>query len=151
MSAVDSQEFYDRLHPDVAKAVLEGKPLLIHAVKISIVREDDGKIAYAIDTLPSKGRTKEWVRTTNRICSIVKNEIGKVPAPNMAILALIGDLTPQPETPIIEIDTWLSMKDDGGSWWEVTGAADLMVLSLPDLHKAVEQMKKRVLRVVCKI
>ena len=151
MSTAGSQEFYDRLPPDVAKAVLEGKPLLIHAVKVSIVREGAGKMAYAIDTLPSEGRPKEWVRTTNRICSIVKAEIGKVPTPNMAILAVIGDLMPEQETPIIKIDTWLSMKDDGGSWWEVTGVADLMVISLPDLRKAVERMKKKVLREVCRI
>jgi len=43
------------------------------------------------------------------------------------------------------------MKDDGGSWWEVPAYLPLVAISIPDVVKASERAKKRVLRVVTRI
>jgi hypothetical protein len=58
-----------------------------------------------------------------------------------------------PGEPILlfQVETWLSMKDDGGSWWEVPAYLSLAAISLPAVVKASEQAKKRILKVVTAI
>ncbi|WP_282570276.1 hypothetical protein [Methanoculleus sp. 7T] len=43
------------------------------------------------------------------------------------------------------------MQDDGGSWWEVPAYLSLAAISLPEVVKASERTKKRVLQVVTRI
>ena len=35
-----SRQFFETFPPEVARAILEGRPLRIHAAKVSVVRED---------------------------------------------------------------------------------------------------------------
>jgi hypothetical protein len=41
--------------------------------------------------------------------------------------------------------------DDGGSWWEVPAYLSPMAIALPDVVKASERAKKRILKEVRKI
>ncbi|WP_214020190.1 hypothetical protein [Methanoculleus sp.] len=151
MTPAASQQFYDAFPDDVARGILEGRRLRAHAARVSLVREA-GSTGFAIDTLQADGRPKEWERTTQRICKILKNEVERLPAktktPLAAVAHLMSEDTP---VPLITLETWLSMKDDGGSWWEVTALLNLAAVCLPDVVKASERAKKRVLRVVTQL
>jgi hypothetical protein len=151
VTAAASQQFFDTLPPEVAQGILEGRPLRIHAARVSLVREA-GSTGFAIDTLPRDGRLPEWERTTQKICKILKSEVERLPAKTKTPLAAIAHLMPEDTpAPLITVETWLSMKDDGGSWWEVTALLNLAAICLPDMVKASERAKKRVLRVVTRI
>ena len=55
MTPTLSRQFFETFPPEVARAILEGRPLRIHAAKVSVVRDKTGA-AFAIDTLPRDGR-----------------------------------------------------------------------------------------------
>jgi hypothetical protein len=151
MTSAASQQFFDTFPPDIARGILEGRPLRIHAVRVSLVREA-GSTGFAIDTLQADGRPTEWERTTQKICRILKNEVERLPAKTKTTLAAIAHLMPDDTpVPLITVETWLSMQDDGGSWWEVTALLNLAAVCLPDVAKASERAKKRVLRVVTRL
>ncbi|MCC7555347.1 MAG: hypothetical protein KO254_04395 [Methanoculleus marisnigri] len=151
MTSAASQQFFETFPPDVARAILEGRPLRIHAAKVSMVRDGAGAW-FAIDTLPRDGRPNEWERTTQKICLILKKELERMPSKTKKALAALAHLMPEePPLHLFTVETWLSMKDDGGSWWEVPALLSLVAISLPDVVKAAERAKKRVLREVCKL
>jgi hypothetical protein len=151
MTPALSRQFFDTFPPEVARGFLAGDRLRIHAVKVSMARE--GKtIGFAIDTLNRDGRPKEWDRTTRRICRILKSEVDRIPAETKRALAAAAHLLPDDEPILLfQVETWLSMQDDGGSWWEVPAYLSLAAIALPDVAKASERAKKRVLRVVTRI
>lgn len=145
-----SEQFYSTFPPEVARGILEGDRLRVHAAKVSVVRDGTG-VAFAIDTLPRDGRPKDWERVTRKICRILKNEVERMPWKTKQALAAVAHLTPGEPILLFQVETWLSMKDDGGSWWEVPAFLSLAGISLPDVVKASERAKKRVLRVVTRI
>lgn len=150
MTPALSRQFFDTFPPEVARGFLAGDRLRIHAVKVSMARE--GKtIGFAIDTLNRDGRPKEWDRTTRRICRILKSEVERMPAETKQALAVTAHILPGEEIPLFQIETHLSMMDDGGSWWEVPAYLSPMAIALPDVVKASERAKKRVLKEVCKL
>lgn len=150
MTPTLSRQFFDTFPPDVARAILEGRPLRIHAAKVSVVREA-GTTGFAIDTLPRDGRPAEWEKTTQRICRILKGEVDRLPAETKRLLATFAYILPGEPILLFQVETWLSMKDDGGSWWEVPAYLPLVAISIPDVVKASEQAKKRILKVVTAI
>jgi hypothetical protein len=151
MTSAASQQFFETFPPEVARAILEGRPLRIHAAKVSVVRDKTGA-AFAIDTLPRDGRPKEWERTTQKICKILKDEVDRLPAETKRALAAVAHILPAGEPILLfQVESWLSMKDDGGSWWEVPAYLSLAAISLPAVVKASEQAKKRILKVVTAI
>ena len=151
MTPTLSRQFFDTFPPDVARAILEGRPLRIHAAKVSVVREA-GTTGFAIDTLPRDARPAEWEKTTQRICRILKGEVDRLPAETKRALAAVAHILPAGEPILLfQIETWLSMQDDGGSWWEVPAYLSLMGISLPEVVKASERAKKRILKVVTAI
>ncbi len=151
MTSAASQQFFETFPPEVARAILEGDRLRIHAAKVSLVREA-GTTGFAIDTLPAGDRPAEWEKTTQKICRILKNEVERLPAETKRALAAVAHILPAGEPILLfQVETWLSMKDDGGSWWEVPAFLSLAGISLPDVVKASERAKKRVLRVVTRI
>ena len=150
MTSAASQQFFETFPPEVARAILEGRPLRIHAAKVSVVREA-GTTGFAIDTLPRDGRPKEWERTTHQICKILKREVERLPVETKRLLATFAYILPGEPILLFQVETWLSMKDDGGSWWEVPAFLSLAGISLPDVVKASERAKKRILKVVTAI
>lgn len=150
MSARGSPGLHDQLPAGVARAILEGEALRVHAVRVSLVRDDEAA-GFAIDTLRAEGRPAEWEQTTQEICRIARDEMGKLSPTSVSALAVAAQMMPEDETPIIEINTWLSMQDNGGSWWEVDGAVSLVAAPLRDVRDAAERMKKRALEVVCQL
>ena len=150
MTSATSQQFFETFPPDVARGFLAGDRLRIHAAKVSVVRDKTGA-AFAIDTLPRDGRPKEWERTTQKICKILKDEVERMPWKTKQALAAVAHLTPGEPILLFQVETWLSMKDDGGSWWEVPAFLSLAGISLPDVVKASERAKKRILKVVTAI
>jgi hypothetical protein len=151
MTPTLSRQFFETFPPEVARGILEGDRLRIHAAKVSVVREA-GTTGFAIDTLPAAGRPAEWEKTTQRICRILKDEVERMPWKTKQALAAVAHLLPADEPILLfQVETWLSMKDDGGSWWEVPAFLSLAGISLPDVVKASERAKKRVLRVVTRI
>ena len=148
MTSAASQQFFETFPPEVARGILEGRPLRIHAAKVSVVRDKTGA-AFAIDTLPRDGRPAEWERTTQKICKILKDEVDRLPAETKRALAAVAHILPADEPILLfQVETWLSMKDDGGSWWEVPAYLSLVAISLSAVVKASEQAKKRILKVV---
>ena len=146
-----SRQFFKTFPPEVARGFLEGDRLRIHAAKVSVVREA-GTTGFAIDTLPAAGRPAEWEKTTQRICRILKDEVERMPRETKRALAVAAHLLPADEPILLfQVETWLSMKDDGGSWWEVPAFLSLAGISLPDVVKASERAKKRILKVVTAI
>jgi len=150
MTSAASQQFFETFPPEVARAILEGDRLRIHAAKVSVVREA-GTTGFAIDTLPVAGRPKEWERTTHQICKILKREVERLPVETKRLLATFAYILPGEPILLFQVETWLSMKDDGGSWWEVPAYLSLAAISLPAVVKASEQAKKRILKVVTAI
>lgn len=150
MTSALSQRFFDTFPPEVARGILEGDRLRVHAVKVSVVCEGD-EVGFAIDTLPRDGRPKEWVKTTLQICRIVKREVQRLPPETKNILAALAHITPDEPLLLFQVETWLSMQDDGGSWWEVPAYLSLVGISLPDVIAAAERTKKKALKVVCKL
>ena len=151
MTSAASQQFFETFPPDVARAILEGRPLRIHAAKVSVVREA-GTTGFAIDTLPAAGRPAEWEKTTQKIGRILKSEVERMPRETKQALIVVAHLLPDDEPLLLfQVETWLSMKDDGGSWWEVPAYLSLAAISLPAVVKASEQAKKRILRVVTRL
>ena len=150
MTSAASQQFFETFPPEVARGILEGDRLRVHAAKVSVVRDKTGA-AFAIDTLPRDGRPKEWERTTHQICKILKREVERLPVETKRLLATFAYILPGEPILLFQVETWLSMKDDGGSWWEVPAFLSLAGISLPDVVKASERAKKRVLRVVTRI
>jgi hypothetical protein len=146
-----SEQFYSTFHPEVARGFLEGDRLRIHAAKVSVVREGN-TVGFAIDTLNRDGRPAEWERTTQKIGRILKSEVERMPRETKQALIAVAHILPDDEPLLLfQIETWLSMQDGGGSWWEVPAYLSLAAISLPDVVKAAERAKKRVLRVVCRI
>jgi len=151
MTPTLSRQFFETFPPEVARGILEGDRLRIHAAKVSVVREA-GTTGFAIDTLPRDGRPAEWEKTTQRICRILKGEVDRLPAETKRALAAVAHILPAGEPILLfQVETWLSMKDDGGSWWEVPAYLSLAAISLPAVVKASEQAKKRILKVVTAI
>lgn len=145
-----SRQFFDAFPGDVARGFLEGDRLRIHAAKVSLVREA-GTTGFAIDTLLAGDRPAEWEKTTQRICRILKDEVERMPWKTKQALAAVAHLTPGEPILLFQVETWLSMEDDGGSWWEVPAFLSLAGISLPDVVKASERAKKRILKVVTAI
>ena len=151
MTSAASQQFFETFPPEVARGILEGDRLRVHAAKVSVVRDKSGA-AFAIDTLPRDGRPKEWERTTQKIGRILKSEVDRLPAETKRALAAVAHILPAGEPILLfQVETWLSMQDDGGSWWEVPAYLSLAAIALPDVVKASERAKKRVLQVVTRI
>ena len=151
MTPTLSRQFFDTFPPDVARGFLAGDRLRIHAAKVSVVRDGAG-YGFAIDTLNRDGRPAEWERTTQKIGRILKSEVERMPRETKQALIVVAHLLPDDEPLLLfQIETWLSMQDDGGSWWEVPAYLSLAAISLPAVVKAAERAKKRVLRVVCRI
>ena len=151
MTPTLSRQFFETFPPEVARGILEGDRLRVHAAKVSVVRDKTGA-AFAIDTLPRDGRPKEWERTTQKIGRILKSEVERMPRETKQALIVVAHLLPDDEPLLLfQIETWLSMQDDGGSWWEVPAYLSLAAISLPAVVKASEQAKKRILKVVTAI
>lgn len=151
MTPTLSRQFFDTFPPEVARGILEGDRLRVHAAKVSVVRDKTGA-AFAIDTLPRDGRPKEWERTTQKICKILKDEVERMPRETKRALAVAAHLLPADEPILLfQVESWLSMQDDGRSWWEVPAYLSLAAISLPAVVKASEQAKKRILKVVTAI
>ena len=151
MTPTLSRQFFETFPPEVARAILEGRPLRIHAAKVSVVRDGAG-YGFAIDTLNRDGRPAEWERTTQKIGRILKSEVERMPRETKQALIVVAHLLPDDEPLLLfQIETWLSMQDDGGSWWEVPAYLSLMGISLPEVVKASERAKKRILKVVTAI
>ena len=151
MTSAASQQFFETFPPEVARGILEGDRLRVHAAKVSVVRDKTGA-AFAIDTLPRDGRPAEWERTTQKIGRILKSEVERMPRETKQALIAAAHLLPDDEPILLfQVETWLSMQDDGGSWWEVPAYLSLAAIALPDVVKASERAKKRILRVVCRI
>ena len=151
MTPTLSRQFFETFPPEVARGILEGDRLRIHAAKVSMVREA-GTTGFAIDTLPAVGRPAEWERTTQKIGRILKSEVERMPRETKQALIVVAHLLPDDEPLLLfQIETWLSMQDDGGSWWEVPAYLSLMGISLPEVVKASERAKKRILKVVTAI
>ena len=150
MTSAASQQFFETFPPEVARGILEGRPLRIHAAKVSVVVYGDGA-AFAVDTLNRDGRPDEWEKITQRICRILKSEVERMPAETKQALAVTAHILPGEEIPLFQIETHLSMMDDGGSWWEVPAYLSLAAISLSAVVKASEQAKKRILKVVTAI
>jgi len=72
-----SRQFFETFPPEVARAILEGRPLRIHAAKVSVVRDKTGA-AFAIDTLNRDGRPDEWEKITQRAKKRVLKEVCKL-------------------------------------------------------------------------
>ena len=82
----------------------------------------------------------------------LKDEVDRLPAETKRALAAVAHILPAGEPILLfQVETWLSIKDDGGSWWEVPAYLPLVAISIPDVVKASERAKKRVLRVVTRI
>lgn len=151
MTSTASQQFFDTFPPEVARGILEGDRLRVHAAKVSVVRDGTG-VAFAIDTLNRDSRPPEWERTTRKICQILKGEVERLPAKTKRALAAAAHILPANEPILLfQVESWLSMQDDGGSWWEVPAYLSFPAMALPDVIKASERAKKRVLREVCKL
>ena len=150
MTPTLSRQFFETFPPEVARGILEGDRLRVHAAKVSVVREA-GTTGFAIDTLPRDGRPKEWERTTHQICKILKREVERLPVETKRLLATFAYILPGEPILLFQVETWLSMKDDGGSWWEVPAYLSLAAISLSDVVKASERAKKRILKVVTAI
>ena len=150
MSTSAGRQAFDSLPEAVRRGILEGDALRIHAAKVSVVREA-GTTGFAIDTLPVAGRPAEWERTTQKICKILKREVERLPVETKRLLATFAYILPGEPILLFQVETWLSMKDDGGSWWEVPAYLSLAAISLPAVVKASEQAKKRILKVVTAI
>jgi len=151
MTSTLSRQFFETFPPEVARGFLAGDRLRIHAAKVSVVREA-GTTGFAIDTLPAAGRPVEWERTTQKIGRILKSEVDRLPAETKRALAAVAHILPAGEPILLfQVETWLSMQDDGGSWWEVPAYLSLAAIALPDVVKASERAKKRVLQVVTRI
>jgi hypothetical protein len=151
MTPTLSRQFFETFPPEVARGILEGDRLRVHAAKVSVVRDKTGA-AFAIDTLPRDGRPAEWEKTTQRICRILKGEVDRLPAETKRALAAVAHILPAGEPILLfQVETWLSMKDDGGSWWEVPAYLSLVAISLSDVVRASERAKKKILKEVRKI
>lgn len=150
MTSPQTRAFYRRVHPDLVRAILEGNRIRVHAVRLSVVR-DGSETGFAIDTLPREGRPKEWERTTREICRILKGEADRLPRETKHLLAALAHITPGEPLLLFQVETWLSMQDDGGSWWEVPAFLSLLAIALPDVIQASERAKKKVLDEVCRL
>ena len=151
MTSAASQQFFETFPPEVARGILEGRPLRIHVAKVSVVYED-GEVGFAIDTLPRDNRPKEWERTTQKICKILKREVERLPVETKRLLAAVAHILPAGEPILLfQVETWLSMQDDGGSWWEVPAYLSLAAIALPDVVKASERAQKTVQKLVCSL
>ena len=93
MTSAASQQFFETFPPEVARGILEGDRLRVHAAKVSVVRDKTGA-AFAIDTLPRDGRPKEWERTTQKIGRILKSEVDRLPAETKRALAAVAHILP---------------------------------------------------------
>jgi len=150
MTPSAAKQFFETFPPEVARGLLAGDRLRIHAAKVSVVREgaDHG---FAIDTLNRDGRPAEWERTTRTICKILKDEVERMPRKTKQALIAAAHLLPDEPILLFQVESWLSMQDDGGSWWEVPAYLSLAAISLPDVVRASERAKKRILRVVTRL
>lgn len=144
-----SQQFYDHFPPEVARAILEGRSLRVHAGKVSVVR-DGGGYAFAFDTLPRDGRPEAWERTTQKIGKILKQEMDRLPAKTKQALIVFSAVTAE-ETPVLLIETWVRMGDGGGSLWTVTTGLSLFATTLPAVVRAAERAQKKALKEVYKL
>lgn len=149
MTSKSTEEFYDLVDPETARHILEGGRIVGHAVKLSVVRIG-GRPHFAVDTLRRDGRSDKWERETMKICRIVKNEARRLSPGTRRTLAGIAAALPGGQIPLFIVETHMSMLDSGGTRWEVVGYLSPAVVYLPDVIKAVERSKKRVLEVVCK-
>ena len=150
MTSTASKWMYESVTPEVARAILEGQHLRIFAAKASVVRVGE-ELFFAVDTLPRDGRPKEWERITRKICRILKEEAERMPAKTKQALAVTAHLLRDDQTLLFMVEGWVSMRDDGGTQWTVMATLDLTAICLPDVVKASERAKKRVLRVVTRI
>jgi len=133
MTSDASKWLHETFPPEVARGILAGRPLRIHAVRVSLVREGD-VTGFAIDTPPRDGRSKKWVQTTQKIARILKGEFEQLPPEVEKVLAVIAHLLPgDTPVPLVTVETWVSMRDDGGTWWEVTALLTPAAGCLPKL------------------
>jgi hypothetical protein len=151
MTASPSQDLHDALPPEIARAILEGKRLRVHAVRVSLVRDDAGKgPGYAIDTLPGEDRSDEWNRSNEAIALALKEDIEALPEQVHAVLMVAAHLAPDP-IPLITLETWVSMADNGGAWWEVSAALDFLAVCFPEVVAASERARVKALEEVCRL
>ena len=147
--ASSSESIYDT-HPELARVLIEGGRFRVHAAKVSLIYED-GSAWFAVDTLPRQGHPDAWEKTTRQICRILKREAERMPRKTKRLLTTLAVITPDEPIVLFQIETWLSMQDDGGSWWEVPAYLSLAGIALPDVVKASERAAAEVLKVVCAI
>ena len=150
MTSTLSQQFFDTFPPEVARGILEGDRLRIHAAKVSVILEADGTTGFAIDAPNRDGRPAEWEKMTRKICRILKHEIARLQPETKHLLAALAHITPGEPLLLFQVETWLSMQDDGGSWREVPAFLSRIAISLPDVVVAAKRTKKKVLKEVCK-
>ncbi len=143
-----ARQAFQNLPEETRRAILEGQRIRVHAAKASVIHER-GKTWIAIDTLPRDGHPDEWERVTNRVCRILKRETDRIPMKTRHLLGRLAAITPGHPLELFQVETLLSMSDDGGSWWEVPAYLTLLAISLPDVMKASERSAKKILKVVC--
>ncbi len=117
-----SRQAFDSLPEAVRRGILEGDRLAIHAVRVSVVVEED-TVGFAIDTLPRDGRSAEWEQTTQTICRIVKREVDRLPPRTKTLLAALAHIVPGEPILLFRVETWLSMQDGGGTMQAAQGEA----------------------------
>lgn len=147
--AAAARQYFEALPEDARRAILEGRPTRMYAVRASVV-QDGGGFAWAIDTLPRDGRSAEWERVTRKIARIMKQEVERIDRATVQALKVIAAVTAE-DLEIFQADAWVSMDDDGGSLWTVTVSVYLAAAALPAVVKASERTKKQVLKVVCSL
>ncbi len=148
MTSPATRWFFETFPPDVAQAILEGRPIRVHTAKVSVVRMGS-EIGVVITTLPPDGRSKKWEQTNQKIRQILKNEMEQLPAKTKTALVAIARLMPEEKSiPLFQVETWFSMGDDGGILWEVPALMGLATIYLPDVVKAFERAREKILQEV---
>jgi len=74
-----------------------------------------------------------------------------MPAETKQALAVTAHILPGEEIPLFQIETHLSMMDDGGSWWEVPAYLSPHGDRTAGCGQGLRAAKKRILKVVTAI
>lgn len=149
-SATSPRAVFQSLPEETRRAILAGGAIRAFAARAVVARCNNGRYAWAIDTLPLDGRSDEWEQVTQKILRIVKREVKRIDAPTGQVLQVIAAVTGE-DLVVFRVDAWLSMGDDGGSLWTVTVSGHLAATALPAVVKASERVQRRVMKLVCSL
>jgi len=98
-----------------------GRPLRIHAAKVSVVRDKDAVQRVAIDTSRATAARAEWEKTEReRICRILKVRWTGLPAETNELSQAVAPILPGKENRILllPVETWPTADEDARcSWW----------------------------------